>query len=165
MRVLVTGGRWFDNRMWLREVLSRLHRERTISILAHGACPVGKGGADTMSGEWAREIGIPVQPFPVNHEIDGPWPYAGPKRNARMFRMFDPDFMVAFPGDRGTGHMVSVAERAKASGHRVEIIDHRKPDTARQALARAEEMEGGEMKNWWFDTRTGEYRHVGGTRR
>lgn len=121
MRVLVTGGRDYDNQIGLFDVLDTLHRQKPITTIIHGACRViikdGRRtgvmtGADRIADDWARANGIPVEDYPVDHALDGPWPAAGPRRNARMLKGSDPDIVVATPGDRGTKNMKDLARAA-----------------------------------------------------
>lgn len=70
------------------------------------------GGADELAGAWARSRGIAEEPYPVIHEIDGPWPYAGPRRNDRMLTISKPHGVVAFPGGNGTRGMMRLARAA-----------------------------------------------------
>jgi hypothetical protein len=106
MRVLVTGGREFEDRTRLVEVLDRLHQERGVTSLIHGAAK----GADTLAGEWAESHGISVLACPAD------WRRyrraAGPIRNKQMLIEHSPDLVVAFPGGTGTAHMISLAEKA-----------------------------------------------------
>lgn len=123
MRVMVTGGRHFgmmqanknplivwSERNWLIDALNRLHTESgPITCLLHGECP--DGGADLIADIWARSHGIPADPTPVNHTLDGPWPGAGPRRNARMIAK-RPAVVVAAPGRAGTANAVKQAKAA-----------------------------------------------------
>jgi hypothetical protein len=54
MRVLVCGGRDFDNRAMLNAALDRLHAERVFSLVIAG----GARGADTLAEDWANARGI-----------------------------------------------------------------------------------------------------------
>ena len=110
MRILCFGGRHYANRAAIARVLGAIHRRHGITCLIDGACP--SGGADRLSHEWAVERGIPTERYPVNHLFDGPWPAAGPERNARMLAWSRPDAAVGFPGGRGTADM---ARRAVAA--------------------------------------------------
>lgn len=105
LRILVCGGRDYDDRTRLFAVLTAVHRRLTIAEVIHGAAR----GADRLAGLWARTNGVAEAAFPVDHAKDGPWPGAGPMRNIRMFRESDPYMVLAFPGGRGTGHMVKYA--------------------------------------------------------
>lgn len=87
-RLLVCGNRdFFDAARIAREIeaLAPL-------FVIHGAAP----GADTHAGIEAMVLGCHVLTFPVDHAIDGPWPGAGPRRNARMLRDSKPDRGLAF---------------------------------------------------------------------
>jgi YspA, cpYpsA-related SLOG family len=112
VRVLVCGGRNFDNRAMLDATLDRLHAERGFSLVIAG----GAMGADTLAEEWARSRGIPCEVYRAHWEGLG-WK-AGPIRNARMIEEGRPDLVVSFPGGRGTADCVA---RARAAG--IEVIE------------------------------------------
>ncbi len=63
----------------------------------HGDCPTG---ADHIADSWAIGSMFANKPtlirFAVDHALDGPWPGAGPRRNARMLRDGKPDRGLAF---------------------------------------------------------------------
>lgn len=105
MRIVVTGGRNYEDKLTVHLTLSRLHATAGISELAHGACPTG---ADSHAASWARGAGIPEQPFHPDWRRLGK--KAGPIRNARMLEEFKPDLVVAFPGGRGTTDCLNRAE-------------------------------------------------------
>lgn len=104
MRIVVCGSRdWIDEdtvRAWLRRLAPNGERFPPINI-AHGACHLG--GADEIVDRVARKLGYEVWEFPVDIERDGPWPGAGPRRNARMLDASKTDRVLAFsmPGERG----------------------------------------------------------------
>jgi hypothetical protein len=104
MRVLVCGGRHFDDRPFLNRSLNRLHRVRPITLLIHGASK----GADTLAGEWALAKGITVDPYPADWDRHGN--LAGRIRNGQMLRASKPSLVVAFPGGTGTHDMKWKAE-------------------------------------------------------
>lgn len=79
-----------------------------MTLLIHGDAR----GADRLAAEWALDNNVMVRPFPVNNTIDGPWPAAGVRRNARMLRESKPDFVIAFPGNTGTADMIRRARAA-----------------------------------------------------
>lgn len=97
MRILVCGGRDFDDRRMLFRVLRAVHRELRIAEVIHGAAR----GADHMAGLWAKANDVPCSAYPVDHKKDGPWPRAGAQRNMRMYTASRPDMVLAFPGGRG----------------------------------------------------------------
>lgn len=63
------------------------------TVVIHGACPTG---ADSIAHWEAMRHGLRVETYPVDHELDGPWPAAGPKRNSRMIRESKPEFCFGF---------------------------------------------------------------------
>lgn len=124
MRLLVTGGRSYNNERFLFATLDALHTQLwTFTAVAHGQCHLG--GADFLAGKWARERGIEEYRFPVRNSIDGPWPRAGNARNVRMFHAFMPQVVVAFRGNGGTKHMFDYALGKKRLGYDVEVYDAR----------------------------------------
>lgn len=111
MKVLVCGGRDFNNGARLRECLNALHDNLgPITLLVHGAA----AGADSMAGTWATHRGVPVKAYPADWKKHGR--SAGPIRNQQMLDAEKPDMVIAFPGGRGTAHMVRIA---KEQGFRV----------------------------------------------
>ncbi len=109
LRVLVTGGRYYDDATGLRKALDAVLDADGISVLIHGACHLG--GADRLAGMWAQENCIWVEEYPVDCTIDGPWPGAGPARNRRMLEASRPDVVLACIGGDGTRNMKSIAKR------------------------------------------------------
>ena len=95
MRILVCGSRewpgtWED---------IELPDDDNVTVI-HGAYSRIIGGVqvsvDMLADFVARGLGHAVDPYPVDHAIDGPWPGAGPRRNARMLRDGKPDRGLAF---------------------------------------------------------------------
>lgn len=103
MRLLVTGGRNFNDAQTLRRILGSLDPQPT--YLAQG----GARGADMLAKHWAEDTGVYVDTFPANWEKHGR--AAGPIRNEEMLQVVKPDAVLAFPGNVGTKHMISIAER------------------------------------------------------
>lgn len=104
MRVLVTGGRKFDDIQLIETTLDDVLESEAISVIIHGA----SSGADTLAGEWGSRNGIDVVACPANWRRYGRG--AGPIRNREMLEL-SPDLLVAFPGGRGTADMISAAEK------------------------------------------------------
>jgi hypothetical protein len=116
MRLLVTGGQYFDDRELLERALEIVHREYHISALIHGDAP----GADTMAKEWAEAHGIEVITRPAEFHKYGR--AAGPIRN-RTLLWEQPDMLLAFPGNNGTRHMIAIAAAAGLPTlHALEIV-------------------------------------------
>jgi hypothetical protein len=84
-------------------------------------------GADRLAADIVRERydTKTVSAYPVDHALDGPWPAAGPRRNARMLAAELPRIRrvlaFALPGrpNRGTADMI---ERCFRAGLAVTIV-------------------------------------------
>jgi hypothetical protein len=113
MKVLVCGGRDFDDYSKLCEVLDGIDKGHMIRELIHGAAR----GADRLAAQWAWAHGVPVNAFAANWSKEGR--SAGPLRNQRMLELGKPDLVVAFKGGRGTADMVA---RARAAGVEVREV-------------------------------------------
>ena len=105
-RVLVCGGRDFDDRAALYSALDGLHAQHRFTVLIAG----GARGADTLAAQWARDRGVRTRIFMPRWKNQGP--AAGPIRNARMLKDGRPELVVAFPGGRGTAGMMALARTA-----------------------------------------------------
>ena len=106
MRVLVCGGRDFNDREFVDIVLSRIHAETPITVIITGMAR----GADRLGSLWGHDRELRVIDFVADWERHGK--AAGPIRNQRMLDEGKPDMVVAFPGGRGTADMVDRARRA-----------------------------------------------------
>lgn len=106
MRVLVCGGRNYDNQSEVEFHLGCIHAETPIKHVIAGAAR----GADTLAVLWARGEHIKVTEFPANWKKHGK--AAGYIRNRQMLEQGNPDLVVAFPGGRGTEMMCQLAQDA-----------------------------------------------------
>lgn len=106
MRVLVCGGRDFDNMDGLVHVLDQLHAQQPITLVIHG----NARGADALADRWAGSRRVRVDRYDADWKAHGR--SAGPIRNRRMLVEGKPDLVVAFPGGRGTANMVEQARKA-----------------------------------------------------
>lgn len=104
MKVLVCGGRDFNDPEWLSLVLNELHRTFEITMIIHG----GARGADTLGGYWAEQNKVPYLTVPADWALHGR--AAGYVRNAKMLE-YEPDRVVAFPGGSGTKMMCDLARK------------------------------------------------------
>lgn len=116
MRVVVFGGRDFDDRRWMYRVLDAVHVDRLITCIIEGEM----SGADLLARAWAEDRGVAVDPYPADWDnITRPGAVvrrnrrgklydaaAGPYRNERMLREGRPEYAIAFPGGRGTRDMM-----------------------------------------------------------
>lgn len=106
MRLVVTGGRNFDDAVRVSFALSAVHRKHGITLLIEG----GARGADRLCAEWAKRVGVPCKTFPA--DWGGHGKAAGHLRNQQMIDEGKPDAAVAFPGGRGTADMVRRINKA-----------------------------------------------------
>jgi hypothetical protein len=102
VKVLVCGGRDFNERQPLWDALYRLN---PCTIIEGGA-----RGADKLGAEWARHTGTPLQTFPARWLEEGR--AAGVLRNQRMLDEGRPDLVLVCPGGRGTADMTRRAREA-----------------------------------------------------
>ncbi|MFM7735009.1 MAG: DUF2493 domain-containing protein [Alphaproteobacteria bacterium] len=102
MKVIVCGGRNFDDKALLERALGEIE----ITELIEG----GAKGADRLAREWAKARGIPVRTFKADFRRYGRG--GGPVRNRQMIDEGHPELVVAFPGGSGTANMVSLARAA-----------------------------------------------------
>ena len=109
MKVLVTGGRDFNDWRCVRDTLDEIVDNEPIDLIVHG----GATGADSLAARWAMNTHTPQQVFKAQWATFGP--AAGPVRNGQMVAT-KPDLVVAFPGGRGTADCV---RQAKAAGLKV----------------------------------------------
>lgn len=104
---LICGGRDFTNGAIFANAMGDLIclRGMPARIIEGGA-----KGADRMARKWAEQKAITV----VTEEAD--WDQygrsAGPIRNQVMLDKYKPDFVIAFPGGKGTAGMIKKAREA-----------------------------------------------------
>lgn len=112
-RVLVCGGRNYNDADRIFDVLNDYDRDFNFTVLIHG----GASGADSHAARWAEIGNLKIHTFQANWKKYGK--SAGPKRNQRMLDEGKPDLVIAFPGGVGTRDMVT---RAKDAGvHVIEV--------------------------------------------
>ena len=106
MKLIVCGGRNFNDRDRVYHTLDYLHAVRAIGLLIEG----GATGADSLAGLWATERTVPLC------VVEAEWARfgkaAGMIRNRKMLRLIrrqHHDVVLAFPGGRGTAGMVRIA--------------------------------------------------------
>ena len=109
MRVLICGGRDYDDYDTFKTCLSAKQVAVPFTVIIHGAAT----GADTMADKYAKNHNIAALSFPVSK---ADWKKygksAGPRRNRQMLRDGKPDLIMAFPGGSGTADMVKQARKA-----------------------------------------------------
>lgn len=109
VRIIVCGGRHFEDRRAVFRVLDHIHTYRSISVVIQGECPTG---ADRWAREWAVGYGLELIRCRADWQKHGR--RAGPLRNRQMLE-HKPDGVVAFPGWRGTADMIAAAREAGIS--------------------------------------------------
>jgi len=108
MNLLVTGGRDFTDKDRIWKALDWVHAKYTIECLFHGAAR----GVDTICADWS--VSRRTHRAAAQAEWDVYGKKAGIIRNQKMLD-WNPDYLIAFPGGRGTGHMVRIAMTRRAN--------------------------------------------------
>ena len=99
-RILVTGSRNWTDRATICSALTlyaSADELRQPLTIVHGNCPTG---ADAIANTWCLTRRVTVEPHPAKgHPTQdfGPWPGAGPRRNAFMVSL-GADLCLAFIG-------------------------------------------------------------------
>lgn len=106
MTVLVCGGRNFRDRALLWRTLGAWPE---ITHIIQG----GADGADALAREYARANYLILTTFHANWAKFGK--AAGPLRNQLMLDQGKPDWVVAFPGGKGTADMMRRVRHAQVS--------------------------------------------------
>lgn len=107
MRLLVCGGRDFQDVEFAITILDGIHKSKQVTTLIAG----GARGADTIAEAWADELGIEKEIYPITNEDWRTYgKRAGILRNEQMLNEGKPDGVMAFPGGRGTAHMVKISD-------------------------------------------------------
>lgn len=111
MRIIVCGGRDFNNIAFIWSRLDRIHAATPIAELLTGGANFKKEiGVDYQANEWAK-----TKPNIRRYVSEADWDKygdaAGPIRNAHMLT-WKPDKVIAFEGGRGTANMKRLAREA-----------------------------------------------------
>ena len=111
MRIIICGGRDYEDLETVQQVMSALWGEAT---LVHGDAR----GVDTMASRfWTGVLGHASEAHPADWRKHGK--AAGPIRNQEMLDA-GAHLVIAFPGGRGTADMVG---RARSAGVPVLHVD------------------------------------------
>lgn len=119
-RVLVYGGRKFNDRSAVFNSLDALHKKRPIGLIVHGACSnrrdkvTGKliWSADMLGQEWAIFREIPYCGWPAKWKTGRLGRGEGHARNQLMLDKTRPSLGVEFPGNEGTQDMRARLKKA-----------------------------------------------------
>lgn len=104
MKVIVCGGRNYNNKDYVFAALDDFHVKNPISTVVHGAA----NGADTLAEFLAKRRNIPSIAYPA--EWNKYNKAAGFIRNTKMIHEENPEMVLAFPGGNGTAHMCRLAK-------------------------------------------------------
>ncbi len=117
MRLLVCGGRYFDDVPLLWSIMDSINKRRIDEhgdgirlVIEGGQCFTDKNGrnlgADHWAHEWANARNVANERYFADWASEGR--AAGPIRNKRMFLEGKPSHGLAMPGGSGTANMVSI---------------------------------------------------------
>ena len=113
MRILVCGGRDYNDDTMFRKVLTKyFHRDM---VIIQGDAR----GADYLAKMYAKNFGVACESYPADWDKYGK--RAGYIRNVQMLNEGKPDLVIAFPGGKGTEMMINLAEAADVEVVRVGI--------------------------------------------
>lgn len=118
MRILITGGRDWDDEEAIRHVLESIVAKAysCLSVKKMVVIHGGAAGADTIAGKIAKELGMQEEVYPVTQEEwDTIGPPAGPLRNQRMLDKGKPDVAHAFIMGKSVGTL-DMIERIMGAG-------------------------------------------------
>lgn len=101
MKIIVTGGRLYNNKANLFKTLDTF---KPTMIIQGGA-----DGADLLAVSYAKEKRIPCKTYKAEWELHGL--SAGPKRNKLMLTENKDATVVAFKGGKGTKNCVETAKK------------------------------------------------------
>lgn len=128
MRVLVFGGREYNDRQKVYDTLDIFHAKTPITLIIHGACEsrfdiqagLSIWSADELAEQWARHTYIPYLGVPAVWYVNGKLRRsAGPERNALMITKGRPQAGIGFPGGKGSADM---AKKLIAYGVTPELV-------------------------------------------
>jgi hypothetical protein len=102
MRLLVCGGRHFDDAALVEIVMSGIHAKTPISVMIHGGLP----GIGFPAEAWARRNNVHVIRYPANFSLGK----AGDStRDLFMLEDSRPETLLVFPGGRRTSELLREA--------------------------------------------------------
>ena len=104
MRVLICGGRHFDDDGLIKSELSKLHETIPIDVLIHGGLPT----IGTSAENWARRNGVHLVRYPANFSLGK---QGDVLRDRFMLEDGRADMLLVFPGGRRTAELRNHARR------------------------------------------------------
>ncbi|MEH6564654.1 MAG: DUF2493 domain-containing protein [Halopseudomonas sp.] len=107
VRIIVCGGRNFNDRRAVYRVLDHIHTHRSIREIIQGDGPTG---ADRWAREWAINCGQTLTGYQLGGTKNTRYPE---QMRARQMLKDLPDGLVAFPGH---GECIALIAAARAAG-------------------------------------------------
>lgn len=136
MRLMLCGGRHFEDVQVIQQELARLHAEQPVTVLIHGSA----SGLGAAAEAWARRNDIHIVRYPPNWELHGK--KAESMRNAFMIQDSRPDLVLAFPGGRHTADLVR-----RAGAANIAVVSA--APLAETGQAAEDESEGDSIEDRW----------------
>lgn len=112
---IVCGGRHFNDMQMMDLVLSSAVQQLGLATVIQGEAR----GADKLAKYWAEDNHLAVISVPAQWDTHGK--KAGYLRNVEMADL-NPDFILAFPGGRGTKMMIDIANKRGIKVYEVEKL-------------------------------------------
>lgn len=111
-RILVSGGRDFDEKEVIFSWLDKAFSFGGVEVIIEGGCPTG---ADKIAREWAYRNSVPCYTYHANWNLHEK--KAGPVRNGYMLSHSKPTHVLGFAGNKGTADMIKKARKAGVETH------------------------------------------------
>lgn len=115
MKILVSGGRNFENILFFNDVLFHVNDNiNKITKVIHGSAK----GVDSLASEYAKEYDIEEKGYKPDWNLGKS---AGMQRNKDMVRLEKPKLVICFPtGGPGTQHMIDHLDK-RSKYNRIEL--------------------------------------------
>lgn len=117
MKVIIAGGREYNNKAQLERVLDTIFNLNKPKAIISGMAR----GADKLGAEYAKEKGITLIEMPADWNKYGK--SAGYKRNEQMASIADAVIAFWDGESKGTGHMIKEMRRL---GKLIHIVQYKK---------------------------------------
>ena len=102
MRLLICGGRHFDDAALVEIELASVHAETPVSVMIHGGLP----GIGFPAEAWARRNNVHVIRYPANFSLGK---VGDSTRDLFMLEDSRPETLLVFPGGRRTSELLREA--------------------------------------------------------
>ena len=106
IKLVIAGGRDFDNMQLLKESLKKFYQDFGSEIEV--VCGMARG-ADMLGYNWAKQTGAEIHEFPADWDKHGK--SAGYRRNEEMAKFGDAVLAFWDGKSKGTAHMIDLAKK------------------------------------------------------